>query len=283
MTLPAVRTNRKRVLGPIVGLLLSASAALARAEEDTPAPEAAPGDADRGRELARAGLAAYDRGDFREAAEMLEQAGRLFPSAQVLRIQGYALMGLERWDEAVVALEAALAEERRPLYAADREDAERRLANARAQRDAERWRKARAAEAARRPPPDEAPAGAGGLATLGLALGGTGLALGVVAVLVGARGLALASESEAALADNAVVFGPGCERSREACLVDRARIGEDRATAGDLKGAGVGIGIGAAALVAAGVVLMVAAPRGREARASALACSAEPLGIGCRF
>ena len=83
---------------------------------------------DRGKDLAIEGLSLYQQNKFKESLAKFEEAERLFPTAQVIRMKGYALVGLQQWLAAADAIEAALKSDRKPLMPADAEDAEDQLA-----------------------------------------------------------------------------------------------------------------------------------------------------------
>lgn len=82
------------------------------------------------RQTARDGLAAYKSADYAKAVGLFEKARAVYPSAQVLRMAGYSHLALQRWQEAVGALEAALGAELGPLSPEDRKEVEDQLAKA---------------------------------------------------------------------------------------------------------------------------------------------------------
>lgn len=84
-----------------------------------------------GKELAQRGFTSYQQQDFRAAERLFDEARTLYPTGQVLRMWGYALVALERWVEAESALQQALSTELKPLAQGDRSDVEKNLAAAR--------------------------------------------------------------------------------------------------------------------------------------------------------
>ncbi|UQA62461.1 PEGA domain-containing protein [Polyangium aurulentum] len=82
------------------------------------------------RQAASEGLQAYRAGEFDKALNLFEQAKALYPSAQILRMIGYSLLALERWQPAAEAMEAALASKVTPLGEDDRKDVNEQLAKA---------------------------------------------------------------------------------------------------------------------------------------------------------
>jgi tetratricopeptide (TPR) repeat protein len=82
------------------------------------------------RQIAVDGLAAYKESQFEKAVDLFEQAKAIYPSGQILRMLGYSLLGLERWEASAQAMEAALASEVGPLNEKDRKDVQEQLAKA---------------------------------------------------------------------------------------------------------------------------------------------------------
>jgi tetratricopeptide (TPR) repeat protein len=68
-----------------------------------------------GRASAVRGFKAYKLTDYGTALAAFEEARKLYPAGQVLRLWGYTLLALERWGEAHSALEQALKAELKPL------------------------------------------------------------------------------------------------------------------------------------------------------------------------
>ncbi len=69
----------------------------------------------KGRASAVQGFKAYKLTDYATALTAFEEARKLYPAGQVLRMWGYTLLALERWGEAHGALEQALQAELKPL------------------------------------------------------------------------------------------------------------------------------------------------------------------------
>lgn len=95
----------------------------------SPEPEPSRGSAagDDGREaryqaLARQGLAARERSYFLEALELFREAHAVLPSARSHRLIGITYFDLDDYPPAIVHLESALRDPRRPLDAAMRRD-----------------------------------------------------------------------------------------------------------------------------------------------------------------
>jgi hypothetical protein len=82
------------------------------------------------RQTALEGLTAYRAGQFDKALALFEQARAVYPSAQVLRMEGYSLLALEKWIKAADAMDAALVSEIGPLSPEDKADVEQQLAKA---------------------------------------------------------------------------------------------------------------------------------------------------------
>ncbi len=70
---------------------------------------------ERGRELARDGLAAYKKRDYDEAIKLFSEAVEHYPAGQVLRMLGYSHLALEHWLEAADSLDRSLQTELKPL------------------------------------------------------------------------------------------------------------------------------------------------------------------------
>jgi hypothetical protein len=84
------------------------------------------------KQTAGEGLTAYTAGEFDKALGLFNQARKIYPSAQILRMIGYSELGLEHWLKAVDAMQEALASNVTPLSKDDRKDVEDQLAKANA-------------------------------------------------------------------------------------------------------------------------------------------------------
>ena len=93
-------------------------------------PTASPQEIALAKQTAGEGLDAYRANDFARALSLFQQAKAVYPSAQVLRLEGYSLLALERWEEAAASMEAALESQVGPLQAPDRKDVNEQLARA---------------------------------------------------------------------------------------------------------------------------------------------------------
>lgn len=82
------------------------------------------------RQTALEGLSAYRAGQFDKALSLFEQARAVYPSAQVLRMEGYSLLALERWEKAAESMEASLTSQIGPLDESDRADVKQQLEKA---------------------------------------------------------------------------------------------------------------------------------------------------------
>jgi hypothetical protein len=124
----------RRTTTSIAIALVALSAALspgeASAQTAAPPTTASPQEIALARQTAGEGLGAYRAGDFAKALSLFQQAKAVYPSAQVLRMEGYSLLALERWEEAAAAMEAALESQVGPLPADDRKDVGEQLAKA---------------------------------------------------------------------------------------------------------------------------------------------------------
>lgn len=109
-------------------LALAPGAALAQdpASPHTPSPQ----EIAIARQTAFEGLTAYQAGEFEKALSLFQQAKAVYPSAQVLRLEGYSLLALEQWEKAADAMDAAIESQIGPLPPADRKDVEEQLAKA---------------------------------------------------------------------------------------------------------------------------------------------------------
>ncbi len=84
------------------------------------------------REVLSQAVAEFDAGRFAEAKALFERAHALEPTARTFRALGMCAFEMRDYSAAVVALEQALVDPRRPLGPEQREDVERLLASARA-------------------------------------------------------------------------------------------------------------------------------------------------------
>jgi hypothetical protein len=91
-------------------------------------PTASPQEIALAKQTATEGLAAYREGDFAKALSLFQQAKAVYPSAQVLRLEGYSLLALARWEAAAASMEAALESQVGPLSADDRKHVGEQLA-----------------------------------------------------------------------------------------------------------------------------------------------------------
>jgi tetratricopeptide (TPR) repeat protein len=87
-------------------------------------------DQTKGRDLATAGLELYQKEQYAEALTKFKDAEKLYPTAQVLRMQGYTLVALKRYVEAIELLERAVKTEFKPLLPVDAEDTEDQIKEA---------------------------------------------------------------------------------------------------------------------------------------------------------
>src|SRR5580692_8671465 len=82
------------------------------------------------KQTAGEGLAAYNAGEFDKALGLFNQAKKIYPSAQILRMIGYSELALEHWLKAVEALESALDAKVTPLAKDDRKDVQDQITKA---------------------------------------------------------------------------------------------------------------------------------------------------------
>jgi hypothetical protein len=108
-------------------LALLTAGALALA---APAGAQSPEEIKVGRQIATEAFQAYQKNEFDKAVAMFKQARELYPSANVLRLLGYSELGLEHWEAALEALEAALDSKIGPLSKDDRKEVQDQLAKA---------------------------------------------------------------------------------------------------------------------------------------------------------
>jgi hypothetical protein len=112
-----------RWFAALFALLIVSLAGVARAQ-----PEGL--DEEQGRELAIEAMAFYKQADYEGALGKFEEAEKVYPTGQVLRMKGYALLALSRWLEAARALDAALSTDYKPLMPRDAEHATEQRAKA---------------------------------------------------------------------------------------------------------------------------------------------------------
>ncbi len=120
-------TTARRSFGRLLLASLLGAAALAPARA---ALAQSPDEINIARQTAGDGLQAYREGNFEKALRLFEDAKAIYPSAQILRMVGYSLLGLERWEKAAQAMESALKSDVGPLSSADRDDVQRELGKA---------------------------------------------------------------------------------------------------------------------------------------------------------
>jgi hypothetical protein len=82
------------------------------------------------RQTAMEGLTAYKESQFEKAVNLFEQAKAVYPSGQILRMLGYSLLGLERWEEALKAMEDSLETDVGPLTDKDKDDVREQMKKA---------------------------------------------------------------------------------------------------------------------------------------------------------
>src|ERR1700722_16751953 len=95
-----------------------------------PASAQSPAEVNLAKQTAGEGLAAYQAGEFDKALGLFNQARKIYPSAQILRMIGYSELALDHWLKAVEPLEAALEAKITPLSKDDRKDVQDQLAKA---------------------------------------------------------------------------------------------------------------------------------------------------------
>jgi tetratricopeptide (TPR) repeat protein len=95
-----------------------------------PASAQSPAEINLAKQTAGEGLAAYNANEFEKALGLFNQARKIYPSAQILRMIGYSEVGLEHWLKALEALEAALDAKITPLSKDDRKDVGDQIAKA---------------------------------------------------------------------------------------------------------------------------------------------------------
>jgi hypothetical protein len=125
-------SNRRRpfafVVAAALGLAALASPDVSLAQQGQ--QQISPQQIQLARQAASEGLTAYQKGEFDKALNLFEQAKALYPSAQIVRMIGYSLLALEKWEPAADALEAALVSDVSPLGPDDKKDVQEQLAKA---------------------------------------------------------------------------------------------------------------------------------------------------------
>jgi tetratricopeptide (TPR) repeat protein len=110
-------------------LALAAAAAITLSAA-LPASAQSPAEINLAKQTAGEGLAAYNANEFEKALGLFNQARKIYPSAQILRMIGYSEVGLEHWLKALEALEASLDAKISPLAKEDRKDVGDQIAKA---------------------------------------------------------------------------------------------------------------------------------------------------------
>jgi hypothetical protein len=104
----------------------------APADEQPATAESAitPEQEEQGKKLAQEGFAAYKKGDYTTAFDKFDEARKIYPTGQVLRMTGYTLVAMERWLVASEVLDAALSAQLKPLEAGVRSEVQDYLTKA---------------------------------------------------------------------------------------------------------------------------------------------------------
>ena len=112
---------------------------------------------------------------------------------------------------------------------------------------------------------------------VGYGVAGAGVAVGATALIVTISSLQLQGLVKKDVDDHLGKYGQGCAKGDpRLCSFDIAITNDEVDRANALRSAGIGLGIGAGVLVAAGVVLVVAAPKTPKPAATEPAVSAPP-------
>jgi hypothetical protein len=93
-----------------------------------PALAQSPAEIKIARQTAGEALGAYKAGEFEKALKLFDQARAVYPSAQILRMTGYTLLALERWEQAAVTMEQSRDSTLGALSADDRKEVDSQLA-----------------------------------------------------------------------------------------------------------------------------------------------------------
>jgi tetratricopeptide (TPR) repeat protein len=112
-----------------LALALAGAGAIAMSSA-APAYAQSPSEINLAKQTAGDGLAAYNGGEFDKALSLFNQARKIYPSAQILRMIGYSELALERWLKATEALEASLDAKISPLSKDDKKDVLDQIAKA---------------------------------------------------------------------------------------------------------------------------------------------------------
>src|SRR5271169_1518059 len=94
-----------RRLAPVRIAALAGALALAAA---APALAQSPAEINLAKQTAGEGLAAYNANEFDKALNLFNQARKIYPSSQILRMIGYSELALDHWLKTLEALDAAL-------------------------------------------------------------------------------------------------------------------------------------------------------------------------------
>jgi hypothetical protein len=109
--------------GPLLTLSLLAALSFAG-----PASAQSPEEIKIARQMAGEAFNFYKANEFEKARGLFAQARALYPSAQILRLEGYSELALEHWEKAVELIEASLATKVAPLEEGVRKDVQEQLA-----------------------------------------------------------------------------------------------------------------------------------------------------------
>src|SRR4051812_44030621 len=113
----------------LLRLALAAAGAIALSTA-APAFGQSPSEINLAKQTAGEGLAAYNAGEFDKALGLFNQAKKIYPSAQILRMIGYSELALEHWVKAAEALEGSLDAKISPLAKDDKKDVQEQIAKA---------------------------------------------------------------------------------------------------------------------------------------------------------
>lgn len=119
---PRAALRWARLVAACAALVCLFAASFATAQPADPEAE--------GKRLAKDGFEAYKSQEYDKALGLFQEARKLYPTGQVLRMTGYSFHALHRWAEAADAIDAALAATYKPLSDSDRSDAEGYLSEA---------------------------------------------------------------------------------------------------------------------------------------------------------
>src|SRR6516225_6558037 len=89
-----------------------------------------PSEINLAKQTAGEGLTAYNAGEFDKALGLFNEARKIYPSAQILRMIGYSELALEHWMKALEALEGSLDAKITPLSTSDRKEVQDQIAKA---------------------------------------------------------------------------------------------------------------------------------------------------------